>query len=293
MPRNITMLASDYPLKAPVRAAPRRAKRTLSLAVMGLAALLACMSLVGITFPRIYARESANWAAQAVGQDWADLLFAVPWLLASALAAERGSRAGRLLLAGGLLYSVYELTLYAFAVHFNALFLVYVAAFGLSVSSLVVALRDLFREDVRAWFSEQAPVKGPAAFLALVGVTFALLWLAEIIPALSSGTLPASVAEAAVPTNPVHVIDLSLILPAHLAAAVWLFRRRAVGYVVAPVLLAFGVLMALSIAGMLVVMNLRGMPQGFGVAIGMFGVSAASAFFLGRMLRALRRRVRP
>jgi hypothetical protein len=286
---SIAMLASDYPVPAPTRSEPRRATRPFSVAVFTLAALLAAMSLVGVISPGVYARESANWAAQANGQDWVDLVFAVPWLLVTALSAARGSRAGRLLLAGGLLYCVYELAIYVFAVHFNALFLVYVAAFGFSVGTLVVALRDLFREDGRAWFSERAPIRGPAVFLALVGVSFALLWLVEILPALATGSLPASVAEASVPTNPVHVIDLSLILPAHVVVATWLLRRRPAGYVAAPVLLAFGVLMALSIAGMLVVMNLRGMAQGFGVAIAMLGVSATSALFLTRMLRALKR----
>ncbi|HET9930079.1 MAG TPA: hypothetical protein VFQ35_05320 [Polyangiaceae bacterium] len=281
------MLASDYPVRGKVRAEPERAAVPLKWSVFTLIGLLFCMSVVGVIRPQIYARESANWAAQAVGQDWVDLVFAVPSLVAVAVLANRGSRAGRLLLAGGLLYCVYELAIYAFAVHFNALFLVYVAAFGVSVGSLVVALRDLFEEDVRGWFSARVPTKGPAVFLALIGAGFALLWLGEIVPALTAGTLPASVAEASVPTNPVHVLDLSLILPAHLVAAVMLFRRRRAGYVAAPVLLAFGVLMALSIGGMLVVMNLRGASQGFGVALAMLGVSAASALFLVRMLRTL------
>jgi hypothetical protein len=99
----------------------RRAAR----AGLALAALLAALSLGGLLSPATYARETANWAAQAVGQDWVDLLLAVPWLAGSAAYAGRGSSPARLLLAGAFLYTAYEAVIYAFAVRFNALFLLY------------------------------------------------------------------------------------------------------------------------------------------------------------------------
>jgi predicted Kef-type K+ transport protein len=46
--------------------------------------------------------------------------------------------------------------------------------------------------------------------------------------------------------------------------------------------------MALSIAGMMVVMQVRGLQQSMGVAIGMTALSVASAVVLARMLRTLR-----
>jgi hypothetical protein len=64
-------------------ALPRETRQRVLLpivAALPLAALVAFVSLVGILSPSIYARETPNWAAQAVGQDWVDLLFAVPWL---------------------------------------------------------------------------------------------------------------------------------------------------------------------------------------------------------------------
>src|SRR6187402_3293188 len=70
----------------------------------GATLLIACISMVGAARPGIYARETPNWAAQAVGQDWMDLLVAVPWLTITARASARGSRRGLLLLAAGLAY---------------------------------------------------------------------------------------------------------------------------------------------------------------------------------------------
>jgi hypothetical protein len=249
--------------------------------------LILLISLTGVAHPGIYSRETANWAAQAVGQDWVDLLLAVPWLAITAVAASRGSRRGLLLLAGGLGYAVYELVIYAFALRFNALFLAYCAALGLSICSLVSILHKLLQEDVPGWLST-APVRGSGIFLVAVGVCFVLLWLSEIVPALAHGTVPASVAEAGVPTNPVHVLDLSLVLPAHIAGGLLLLRKHPLGYVAGPVLLAFGVLMAASIAGMVIVMFVRGVVASTSVAGAMAVLSVVSAAFLARLLRALR-----
>jgi hypothetical protein len=221
-----------------------------------------------------------------------DLLFGVPWLVVSAIGALRRSRTARILLAGGLLYTVYELLIYAFAVHFNVLFLVYCATLGMSLFALFGVGIALAREDVRGWFEDTVPIRTPGIFLLTVGVGFALLWLAEIVPALVRGTVPPSVVEAGVPTNPVQVIDLAAVLPAHIAAGVLLLRRRAHGFVAAPVILAFGLLMALSIAGMMVVMHLRAVEATFPVAIAMGVLSVATGTMLSLMLRRLRRPVR-
>jgi len=238
--------------------------------------------------PAIYARETPNWAAQAIGQDWVDLLFGVPWLVITAAGSLRGSRGARLLLAGGLLYTLYELVIYAFAVHFNALFLVYCASLGLSLMCFVTVFSALAQEDVRSWFAEQVPVRAPGLFLILVGVAFAVLWLGEIVPALVHGTIPRTIVEAGVPTNPVHVIDLSAVLPAHVASGVLILRRHRLGYAAAPVVLAFGVLMALSISGMMVVMYLRGVESSLTVSVPMAILSVTTAGILTLMLRTLR-----
>jgi hypothetical protein len=266
--------------------APRSARLSVGLEVL-LTLLLLAMSLAGILIPSTYARESASSAAQAVGQDWVDLAIAVPWLAFSGAFARGGSRTGRFLLAGGYLYAVYELAIYAFAIHFNALFLVYCAALGVSVLGLVSTMHALGREELSSWFSDRMPRRSAAAVLIAIGVGFGLLWLGDIVPALVRGTTPATVVEARVPTNPVHVMDLSLILPAHVAAGVLLFRRRPLGYLLAPVLLGFGVLMATSIGGMMVVMRLRGVPAALSVVVGMAVLATLNGVVLVKISRAL------
>src|SRR5262249_44894648 len=92
--------ANRSPIRVPIYAA------------FALSAVLLLVSLVGILHPAIYGRETANWAAQAVGQDWVDLLVGAPWIATTGALSLRGSRAARILLAGGLFYAVYELVIY-------------------------------------------------------------------------------------------------------------------------------------------------------------------------------------
>jgi len=61
-----------------------------------------------------------------------------------------------------------------------------------------------------------------------------LLWLSEDVPALLAGGVPQSVRDMALPTNPVHVLDLAFFLPAVITIGVQLLRRRPFAFTVAP-----------------------------------------------------------
>ena len=258
------------------------------LAAFPLAVLVALVSLVGVFGTNVYALETANWKGQAIGQDWADLLFAVPWLAIAGVLAARGSRRGSLMLASGLLYTFYEFVIYCFGLHFNALFLPYCAILGICFFALGGIGVSYARTDIHGWYLRTAPIRLAATMLLAVGISFALLWLAEIIPALLNGTVPPSVASAGTPTNPVYVLDLSVVLPAHLLTGISLLRRRPLGLMLAPILLGFDVLMALSIAGMMWVMKQRGLEANHAVAAAMLGIGLVSGLALVRLLRGLR-----
>jgi len=121
----------------------------------------------------------------------------------------------------------------------------------------------------------------------LVAAVFYFLWLSEVIPALMTHTEPKSVVEAGLMTNPVHVLDLAILLPALLAGGVSLFRRGAMGYYLAPLLLTFTALMAVAIGGMVVVMVLQKVTTDLLLA-GVFGViTLVSTIILWLFLRRL------
>ncbi len=221
-----------------------------SLLSFPLAALAAVSSYAGAFVAGTYARETPNWAAQAIGGDTVNLFVFVPALVISAAATLRGSRRFALLLGGALLYSAYLFVTFGFAVHFGPWFLVYCAELGLTFYALTGLLVAFHDADVRTWFSGRAPVRVAGSFLVLLALVFYWLWLSEDVPALVAGTVPKSLVDAGLLTNPVHVIDLGIVLPALLGAAIALVRGRSFGYYLAPIALGFIVLQSAAIAGM-------------------------------------------
>src|SRR4051794_13773590 len=159
-----------------------------------IALLALASSLTGLLVDRTYANETANWAGQAVGQDIANLV-AFPALAWCAIAAAGGSLRAYLLWLGLLAFSAYSFAIYAFAMHFQPLFLVHVAVFGMSVYALIGGLASLDVARVKASFPERAPVRWTAALVFAIGSIFALLWLPELIPATLQDEPPASLAE--------------------------------------------------------------------------------------------------
>ena len=214
-----------------------------------IAVLVLVASIAGLAAPATYAQETADWATQARGQDIGNLL-AVLVLVAAALAHRRGSaRAGQVWL-GTLLYLVYAFIVYAFAVHFTVLFPVYVAVLGLSAWAII------FHVDGLRSAAPQHPAgrwrTAAAAVLVGTGVLFAALWLAELVPALVSGRPPDSITEAGLWVNPIHVIDLSMVLPGFVLAGIAALRGRAFGLFWLGPWLVFSVLMGSSIVAAMI-----------------------------------------
>ncbi len=254
-----------------------------------LAALAALTSIAGIALPSTYARETAAWAAQAIGGDWVNLFVFAPALVVTAVFTLKGSRISALLLGGVLLYAAYTFVLFAFAVHFNRLFLVYCAELGLTFYALAGLLSDLRDLDVRSWFSDRAPVRLSGGLLVAIAVLFYFVWLSEDIPAIFAGTVPKSVTDVGLATNPVHVIDLALVLPALLIAAIALFRGRSFGYYFAPIALSFIVLLSIAIGAMVIALFRRGLAPDLTGAWLFAVLTAVSIGILWTFLRHLTR----
>jgi len=237
------------------------------------AALLAAMSLAGLTMDATYARETPNWIGQALAQDWFDLVVAVPAIAIASWCAGRGSWRGRVVLAGGLLFAVYTLAIYCFAVHLNALFLLYCATFGVALYGLIAVTASVLTTPRPVMAARRAP----AAMQLVVGVAFAALWLSQLVPAALTGEPPRELVETGLATNPVHVLDLAFVLPLHLIAGVALLRRRPLGYVLAPAVLAFGALMAGTIAFLSAYLDVRGIAAGGMPVAGVMGLGAVAS----------------
>jgi hypothetical protein len=249
-------------------------KRSLWLTLV-IAILVLIASIAGLTLKSTYARETTPYAIQAKGQDIANLV-SVAVLLIAIYFVNRGSVKAFLVWVGALLTLLYAYAIYAFAAHFNSLFLVYVAVLGLSFYTFFSSVLDLNRDRLQPHFIAITKVRVVSVFLLLVAILFALLWLSQDIPAIVAGKVPQSVSEIGLLTNPVHVLDLGLYLPGMIITAVLLWRRNFLGYFFAIPLLVFNILTGIGIVAIDVVGYTQGMPTSPGVDLFIIAIIVVS-----------------
>jgi len=239
-----------------------------SKTALWLSALVAILVLLasgaGLLLTSTYARETPSWAVQGIGQDIVNLIAALA-LVITAYLVNKGSVKAFLVWSGVLLYLIYAYVIYAFDVHFNRLFLVYVAILGLSFYALVGSVIRLHLDQFQTSFAANTTARAVSVFLLVLGILFYLLWFSEEIPALVTGKIPASVTMANLPTNPVHVLDLALYLPVMIITAVLLWQRKLLGYLLAGPLLVFSILTGTAILAIFLVTSMRGMPTSIGI----------------------------
>ena len=233
-----------------------------------LAALLAVTgSVVALSVPSIYASLTPAFLPQALAQDIANLAVVSPaWLIVAALAL-RGSLRAYLLWLGVLTFTVYNYVIYTFSIPFGPLFLLWVAVLGLSLYALIGGVTAVDHKDVESSFTSRGATTVMAWFLIVTAVLFGFLWLSEDVPALLSNAQPQSVIDMALPTNPVHILDLGFFLPAVIASGVMLFKKKPLAYSVAPAFIVFLVLTSIPILLTPVVQTARGETADWGVVV--------------------------
>jgi len=223
------------------------------------AVLLAIAAGGGLFIPGLY-RDVPSIVQQALGQDLVSLAIVLPTLIVTAVLSRRGSLGARLIWLGALVYLVYSYAVFAFYIQFNALFLVYVGLLGCSLCALIGGLVTVDMAEIKAHFVAKAPVKALSIFLAVLVVLFYLMWLSELVPALLTGEVPASIQDNGVPTNAVYVLDMAWILPAFGITVANLWRKRPLGYTLAGAMLSYFVLIVSAILSMVVFMVRDGHP---------------------------------
>jgi hypothetical protein len=220
-----------------------------------LALILLYTSSIGLFTPDFYQKETANWQLQSIGQDRIDLYMIVPVLVLSSWFAWRKNNKGILVWAGTNLYLVYTFSIFCFDVHFNKLFIFYCINLGLSFYSLMYFIWLLYRESMKIYLSNPLMIRITGFYFILIALIFYSVWLSEIVPAVFNKTIPENLTEVGLPTNPVHVIDLSVFLPGLLFAGLLLLRRSQAGFILAPVLLVFFILMDITIVTLTAMMH--------------------------------------
>ncbi len=138
----------------------------------------------------LYYWDTVSSAAQMQANDLVALVLGLPLLTVSAWLARRGSLRGRLLLAGTLGFILYTYITMCFGAHYNALFLVYVALFSLSLFAFVLVMMSFDLETLPGRFSEKLPRGWIAGLLFFAAAFLSLAWLGRIAATFAPGAVP-------------------------------------------------------------------------------------------------------
>jgi hypothetical protein len=230
-----------------------------------LAILLIIATVAGVFFTETYAKDAPYFATQGIAQDIITLFVTVPVMVIAFIFALRGSYRARLVWLGMLGYVLYSYILYAFAVYFNSLFLVYAAILCLAIYSFIgtISTTDAaFVMDAVTAERKNPPRfrKRTAIMLFVITAMFYFLWLSEIIPALIGGFTPQSITDNGLPSNPVHVLDLAILLPGLIMTGIMILKGKPLGYIIAPIFFGYGAMLGLAILAMVWLMNQQGFP---------------------------------
>lgn len=212
-----------------------------------MAILVSIVSLAGILMPDLYAADLPAWQVQSKGQDIIDLLVIVPLLLLSVYTLSIRHYLATPLSMGVSPYLAYTFTIYCFDVHFNPLFLLYCTILGVSFYNSLYMLLNHYSKYKDVTWKRRPVFYVTASYFIIIAILFYLLWLADIVPAITSRNVPRSLIDAGLFTNGVQVLDLAVFLPAVLLVAIKLFHGQGPGILLTPAILLFFILMDITV----------------------------------------------
>lgn len=253
--------------------------RWLSMSVV---ALVTAASVAGLWMDGLY-REPDALVQMLRAFDLVTLGVVAPLLALTLVPRFRHHPRAELLTPSMLAYCVYNYAYYIFGAELNALLLVQVAIFTTAIYALVLWFMRLDVPSLGSRFQPKTPVRAIAAILLLLGVPLAIIQLGTGLSFAMSGTVPEDPSVLVVPAELTRlgaVLDLSLLVPAYVLAAVLLWRRRAWGFVLATIVLVSGALHQVGYYAAMIFQNRAGIPGAAydpfePVILGLFVVAAA------------------
>jgi hypothetical protein len=184
----------------------------------------------------------------------------------------RGSVRGRLVATGALGYLLYSFVTYAFLIVINVATVLYIAVLGFGVWSFITGLAAVDDQEADQLAAGHLYRRIAAGFMIAIAALFALTWLSEITASVVSGKVPAALAAAGWPMNPVYVLDLGFVVPLVVLGGLRLLRRKPGGARIAVPFLVFLPLLSISVLLMTVFMAIDGQPLSMPL-IAIFGVA--------------------
>jgi hypothetical protein len=136
-----------------------RPREALWLWLSIIAAVLAVAgSVTALSVKSIYATLTPAFLAEALAQDVVNVTIVSPFWLVLGWLALRGSWRAYLLWLGVLAFTVYNYVIYAFAIPFGPLFLLWVAVLGLCIYALIGGIISINYNAVQSLFTSRRAV---------------------------------------------------------------------------------------------------------------------------------------
>lgn len=201
---------------------------TLERLTISIAVLAGIASLGGITISNLY-RDNALYKTAWQANDFITILL-TPAVLVSFHYHKRGSARAQLVWLGLMLYTFYNYAFYLFGAAFNWFFLIYAAIFTLSLYALLMGLRDMDDRYREAEHLKPLTRKAIITFLILIATPLILVELGQVWRFILSGIPPK------IPAL-IMALDLTLVIPNTILAALLLARKRKWGIILTTMML--------------------------------------------------------
>jgi hypothetical protein len=232
----------------------RKSLRPYSVMGMLVALLLAIAAGAGVYDKGIYRPFlDESFVDFQFFQDLVSLIF-VPLLVSAVYFTHRGSRRAFVLWAGVMVYVTYYYAFYCFGYVYTAYYPLYLALMGLGAYSLI----GLLTSEVARTFQAAVSAKMPVRFIAIVlGMTvlFVPIWFSMIVRGINTHQVQT--------TDLVFVLDLPFLIPACVLAAVQVWRRRSIGYLLSGPLLFKATISGMLLTGGEMLKLQRGLPLAY------------------------------
>ncbi|XOV92243.1 MAG: hypothetical protein ACFHWX_18790 [Bacteroidota bacterium] len=133
----------------------------------------------------------------------------------------------------------------------------------------------------------KAPAKTIGFYFFFIAVLFYLLWLKAVIPALLTHSVPTDIVDNYLIINPIHVLDMAIMLPGVFITGILLIKRHPIGILLTPFILVFTILLAMALVSMAIMLYIKGVNEDLSVAFIFVVLSMISAVLLVLFLTSL------
>jgi uncharacterized membrane protein (DUF2068 family) len=218
--------------------------------------------------------------------DLINLAIVLPLFALALRLYRRGQLRGQLLLTALFTYLAYIYLIGVMGNAFNFMFLVWTALFSIGLFGLLLTLAEMDLPALPGKLGPHFPRKSVSVYLITVGLLLLLQYLAEIISAYATGNPPASLDHYT--TLELAALELGIMVPLHFVGGVFLWRRKAWGYLISTCL-AFTssmVFIALSVSSVLLYLSFgRGAAFDMGLPITLALVATGFSLVIFRCIK--------